>query len=89
MEKNLVNKFTLKILSLLIAIFIWFLVINIQNPVRTRVITDVPVTFANESYIESTNQVPLMAEGKDTVNVQVRAEASIINKINRENISSE
>ena len=88
MEKNLVNKFTLKILSLLIAIFIWFLVINIQNPVRTRVITDVPVTFANESYIESTNQVPLMAEGKDTVNVQVRAEASIINKINRENISA-
>ena len=39
------NKFTLRILSLFIAIFIWLLVVNIEDPVRTITITDVPVTF--------------------------------------------
>lgn len=36
MRKNLMNKFTLRILSLFIAIFIWLLVVNIEDPVRTN-----------------------------------------------------
>ena len=59
MKKNLMNKLTLRILSLFIAIFIWLLVVNIEDPVRTITITDVPVTFVNESYIESMNKVAL------------------------------
>lgn len=39
MRKNLMNKFTLRILSLFIAIFIWLLVVNIEDPVRTITIT--------------------------------------------------
>ena len=75
------NKFTLRILSLFIAIFIWLLVVNIEDPVRTITITDVPVTFANESYIESMNKVALMEDGKDTVDVKVTGASSIMKKI--------
>ncbi len=86
--KNLMNKFTLRILSLFIAIFIWLLVVNIEDPVRTITITDVPVTFANESYIESMNKVALMEDGKDTVDVKVTGASSIMKKISRDNISA-
>ena len=82
------NKFTLRILSLFIAIFIWLLVVNIEDPVRTITITDVPVTFANESYIESMNKVALMEDGKDTVDVKVTGASSIMKKISRDNISA-
>ena len=88
MRKNLMNKFTLRILSLFIAIFIWLLVVNIEDPVRTITITDVPVTFANESYIESMNKVALMEDGKDTVDVKVTGASSIMKKISRDNISA-
>ena len=86
MRKNLMNKFTLRILSLFIAVFIWLLVVNIEDPVRTITITDVPVTFANESYIESMNKVALMEDGKDTVDVKVTGASSIVKKISRDNI---
>ena len=65
MKKSLMNKFTLKILSLLIAILIWLLVMNIENPSITQTYTDIPVTFVNESYIESMNNIALMVDGKD------------------------
>ena len=51
MKKSLMNKFTLKILSLLIAILIWLLVMNIETPSITQTYTDIPVTFVNEAYI--------------------------------------
>ena len=48
MKKSLMNKFTLKILSLLIAMLIWLLVVNVQDPITTEIFTDIPVTFVNE-----------------------------------------
>lgn len=88
MKKSLMNKFTLKILSLLIAIFIWLIVMNIENPQRTITLQDVPVTFLNESYIESTSKVPMMVEGKDTVDVRIRAKDSDIKKLSEENVTA-
>ena len=80
MKKSLMNKFTLKILSLLIAILIWLLVMNIENPSITQTYTDIPVTFVNESYIESMNNIALMVDGKDSVNVRIRAVSDTIKR---------
>ena len=88
MKKSLMNKFTLKILSLLIAILIWLLVMNIENPSITQTYTDIPVTFVNESYIESMNNIALMVDGKDSVNVRIRAVSDTIKKLNKENITA-
>ena len=60
MKKSLMNKFTLKILSLLIAMLIWLLVVNVQDPITTEIFTDIPVTFVNESYIEKSGKLALM-----------------------------
>ena len=51
-KKKLTNNLLLKILSLAIALAIWLLVANINDPV---VVTsyDVPVTIQNSAYLES------------------------------------
>ena len=59
MKKSLMNKFTLKILSLLIAMLIWLLVVNVQDPITTEIFTDIPVTFVNESCIEKSGKLAL------------------------------
>ena len=82
------NKFSLKIISLVIAFIIWLLVMNVQNPARTVTYYDIPVTFSNTSYIESTNNIALMVEGKDTVSVRVMAESKIISNLDKTDITA-
>lgn len=64
MKKSLMNKSTLKILSLLIAILIWVVVKNVQDPMLVKVITSIPVTIVNESYLASKLEVPLLIEDR-------------------------
>lgn len=61
---------------------------NIENPSITQTYTDIPVTFVNESYIESMNNIALMVDGKDSVNVRIRAVSDTIKKLNKENITA-
>lgn len=89
MKKNLMNKFTLKILSLAVAILIWLLVVNIENPVRSETYWDVPVTIVNESYLTSDLQIPLLVDGSDTVTVRIRATSSTLRTIDRDSIKAE
>ena len=89
MKKNLMNKFTLKILSLAVAILVWLLVVNIEDPVRSETYWDVPVTIVNESYLTSNLQIPLLVDGSDTVTVRIRATSNTLRSINRDNIVAE
>lgn len=81
MKKNLMNKSTLKLLSLVIAFFIWLLVMNIEDPVREVDFYNIPVTFANTSYIESMNKVPMLTAGKETVDVSITGKSTIVGKL--------
>ena len=48
--KNLINNnIGMKVLSVFIAVLIWLLVANINDPVRTERFSDLPVTIINES----------------------------------------
>ena len=89
MNKNIMNKFNLKILSLIIAILIWFIVGNIQDPVSSLTFYDIPVTIVNQSYLAEKLQIPLLVEGKDTVNVRIKAEKSVLDKLKKESITAE
>ena len=89
MKKNLMNKFTLKILSLAVAILIWLLVVNIEDPVRSETYWEVPVTIVNESYLTSDLQIPLLVDGSDTVTVRIRATNSVLRSIDRNSITAE
>ena len=88
MKKSLMNKSTLKILSLLIAILIWVVVKNVQDPMLVKVITRIPVTIVNESYLASNLEVPLLIEGQDTVNVKVKGRESVVKELKREDFTA-
>lgn len=88
MKKSLMNKSTLKILSLLIAILIWVVVKNVQDPMLVKVITRIPVTIVNESYLASKLEVPLLIEGQDTVNVKVKGRESVVKELAREDFTA-
>lgn len=88
MKKSLMNKSTLKILSLLIAILIWVVVKNVQDPMLVKVITKIPVTIVNESYLASNLEVPLLIEGQDTVNVKVKGRESVVKELTREDFTA-
>lgn len=89
MKKNLINKFTLKILSLVIAVLIWLMVVTIDEPVINGTFYGIPVVIKNESYLASDLKIPMLVEGKDTVDVRVRGPKSVIDKLKKENITAE
>jgi len=61
----------LKLVSLFAAYVVWFLIMNISNPVTIRTISNVPVNISNASYIESQNLSYRIADGFDTISVTV------------------
>lgn len=89
MNKNFMNKFNMKILSLVIAILIWFIVGNIQDPVSSTSFYEIPVRIVNQSYLAEKLQIPFLVEGKDTVNVRIKATKTVLDQLRRENITAE
>ena len=88
MKKNMINKFTLKILSLIIAILIWLLVRNVDDPIIVRTFYEIPVTIENASYFAENLEIPLLVDGKDTVKVRIKGARSVVSKLKKEDITA-
>lgn len=88
MKKNMINKFTLKILSLIIAILIWLLVRNVDDPIIVRTFYEIPVTIENASYLAENLEIPLLVDGKDAVKVRIKGARSVVNKLEKEDITA-
>ena len=89
MKRNLMNKTTLKILSFVIAAFTWLIVTNMEDPVTEVTFYNIPVTIANASYLESNSQIPALTDGRDTVNVTIKAKSSVIKDLDQEDITAQ
>lgn len=88
MKKNMINKFTLKVLSLIIAILIWLLVRNVDDPIVVRTFYEIPVSIENASYFAENLEIPLLVDGKDTVKVRVKGARSVVSKLKKEDIKA-
>lgn len=88
MKKNMINKFTLKVLSLIIAILIWLLVRNVDDPIVVRTFYEIPVSIENVSYLAENLEIPLLVDGKDTVKVRVKGARSVVSKLKKEDIKA-
>ena len=64
MKKMLTDNLMLKILSVLMAILIWIVVLNINDPSKTRTIAGVRVVLLNEDIITENNQVYDILDGQ-------------------------
>ncbi len=78
---NLFQNMTLKMASLAGAIIIWLIIMNINDPVVTRIIYDVPVNVVNTSYIESMGLSYKISDGYDTIAVTVRGNRSLVESL--------
>lgn len=85
MKKVITNNLGLKIGSIILAVVVWFLVVNASDPVRTVSFPEIPITVANSAYVESMGQSYQLTE-QDSVRVTIRDTSSIVTSIEPEDI---
>ena len=88
MKKGLMNNWGLKILSFLLAVMLWLIVVNIDDPVTTQTFNNIPVAVTNAEVLAATNQTYQIEDGTQNVSVTVRAKRSVLNKIKADNIKA-
>ncbi|MDD6213376.1 MAG: CdaR family protein [Clostridiales bacterium] len=76
MKEKIRNNWSLKLLSVGIAIIIWLLVVNYDNPYMTRTITGIPIEILNEETITGHDMVYTVS-GSQTASVRVRCPRKI------------
>ncbi len=86
MKKSLTNNFGLKLLAFLSAVIMWFLVVNIDDPVRSETFYNIPVTVINEEVVTESNRTYQIVDDTQNVNVTVTAKGSDLKKISEEDI---
>lgn len=77
MIKKVLRNWGLKLISLVIAFLLWFVVMSTDNPKETHVYYNIPVTLRNGELLERENKVYEVLNGTDVVRVSVRAPRSV------------
>lgn len=81
-KQRLLNNWGLKITSFILAIVIWSIVVNINDPIISYPYKNVKVTIANENVIRDNGKVYEVLAGSDIVaSVSVRAPRSVLREL--------
>ena len=83
-KRKLTDNLSLKIMSVAIAIVVWLIVVNIDNPVGTNYYTITDVELINKEYVESSDTIGKMCmpeENQDSVKVAITASKKIRDRI--------
>ena len=86
MRKRLTVNFGLKILAFFIALFMWLIVVNIDDPVTDKTYTGIPVQVINEEVVTSANRTYQIVDDTQEVSVTVTAQRSVLNDVKAEDI---
>lgn len=86
MKERLANNWGLKILAFFIAVMLWFIVVNIDNPIKQSVYTDIPVTVINTEVLAEEQQTYQILDDTQTISVTVTAKRSVLQKISKSDI---
>ncbi|HCC07850.1 MAG TPA: hypothetical protein DEP72_06810 [Clostridiales bacterium] len=74
-----------KIFSVILAIVLWFIVINIQNPIETLTVKNIPIKLTNMEKVDKNNLL-VTNKGTDMVKVKFRGNRLALERL-RKNIS--
>lgn len=80
MKTREVNNLGLKIVSVVLAILLWVIVLNMEDPVITRIYRGIEVEIINEDAISSKNKTYEIEEG-DKIDVYIKARRSVLDEI--------
>ncbi len=87
MKNSLMRNWGLKLASFLVAVILWVIVTNINDPVGTLRAYNVPVKIQNADLITNNGQVYEVLDGTDVIDtVTITAKRSIIDSLNESNI---
>lgn len=90
-KRKLTDNLSLKIMSVAIAIVIWLIVVNIDNPVGTNYYTVTDVELINKEYVESSDTIGKMCmpeENQDSVKVAITASKKVRDRIRLSDITA-
>ncbi len=81
MRTRLFNNFLLKILSVIAAVVLWLIVVNIDDAVGSRPLRNIKVDMVNMEAITSQGQMCRIEEGTNVVDLTVYARRSVLNNL--------
>lgn len=87
MRKKITNNLPLKLMSVIVAVFVWLIVVNVDNPTST-VSFEVPVTVSNSSYVEKDGKMYLFDEGQETTRVSVTGRRKTVERLKASDITA-
>ena len=71
MKKWLTNNLALKVISILVAMVLWLIVVNIDDPDKTRTFTNIEVQVLNQDAIEDSGKVYNILDNSNMITVDV------------------
>lgn len=87
MKNRLMRNWGLKLASFLVAVILWLIVTNINDPVGTFRVYNVPVKIQNADLITDNGQVYEILDNTDVIDmVTISAKRSIIDSLNESNV---
>lgn len=89
MRKRIAKNWGLKLVSLILAFILWFLVVQIDDPIGTRRFNNIPVRLTNTELLDEENKVYEVLDETDSVNVTVSAPSSIRAQLRSSDIVAE
>ncbi len=87
MKDRLTNNIGLKVMSLLFAIILWMLVVNVDDPVDEETFRNVPVQVLHEEIFTTKASTYSILDGNETVSVTVRARRKVLSDIRSSDIT--
>ena len=79
---------SLKVIALFFAVFLWLIVINIDDPVDTQTFDNIPVEVKNEQVVKSKGKMYQILDGTENVSVKVTAKREILEKLTSSDFSA-
>lgn len=83
---KLTRNFGLKIAAFVFAVLVWIMAVNIDNPVKSVVIRNVPITVVNAEVVTNKGKTYQILDGVQTVNVTVYGKRSVLSNLDGNNI---
>ena len=85
--RKLFNNWGLKIVSLIVAIFLWLFVTNYQDPETVLTVNNVPVKLLHTEAVKSEGKIYIVLDDSDTIPVvTINAPRSIVDKLEADNV---
>lgn len=89
MGKKLLNNLGLKLVSIFLAVVIWFAVVMISNPKDSVTFSGITVNLVNTELLDSEDKLYEVQDNSDKVRVTVEAPRKVINQLRSSDIIAE